>query len=109
MNWIDKALQNYFEFLKEHMKATPVDDQWYSISTPFLNMFNDYIEIYCCNKDGKIYLSDDGETLRNLSLAGVNLSRSETKQKLMNQIMINYGIREKNQELILETDMKNFG
>ena len=108
MNWIDKALQNYFEFLKEHMKATPVDDQWYSISTPFLNMFNDYIEIYCCNKDGKIYLSDDGETLRNLSLAGVNLSRSETKQKLMNQIMINYGIREKNQELILETDMKNF-
>lgn len=108
MPWIDEAIQHYTDFVKEHTKATLLDGQWYSISTPFWNMFNDYIEIYCCNKNGKIYLSDGGETLQELDLAGIDLSFSGTKRKLINQIIRNYGVKRKKQKLFLETDMEHF-
>lgn len=44
MIWIDEAINKYITFLRENISVHEVDNGWYSITTPFLNMFNDYLE-----------------------------------------------------------------
>lgn len=109
MNWIDEAMNDYLMFLKKSYKKTDLNNGWYSITTPFYNMFNDAIEIYCTNKNGKIILSDDGETISNLELAGLSLLRSKSKKNILQQILLNYGVTcLKDNELVIETDMNGF-
>lgn len=109
MEWIHGLMDEYHSFLKDKTKLT--SDQltgWVEISTPFLNMFNDPIDLYAKQQGEKIVLSDDGETLKNLELSGVPVSRSNTRKQLMEQILINYGVRLEDGELGLEASAYNF-
>ena len=90
MSWIDDLIEEYVKFLKSKVKKCEIGDGWYSITTPFLNSFNDYIEIYCKNEDGKITITDDGDTMSNLELAGVNFKHSKNKKEILNRILLNY-------------------
>lgn len=112
-SWLDNAMKDYYRFFMKKFTVKSVNNSWYSITTPFLNMFNDCIEIYCCQQDnGRICLSDDGETLRNLDLAGVSLlhNPSTTRKNIFKQILLNYGVRVQKERgvLFLETDFKHF-
>lgn len=108
MSWIDDAMKSYFSFLQANVTATPLDNGWYTITTPFLNMFNDCIEIYCKNNNGTVTLTDDGETLRNLSLLEVHF-KSKQRKDLLNQILFNYGVtRDTNDRLMLSARLENF-
>lgn len=108
MTWIDEAMNDYIAFLKKAYKKTDLNNGWFSITTPFYNMFNDAIEIYCTNQNGKIVLSDDGETICNLELAGLNFSRSPRRKHILQQILLNYGVERSDDELIVITDMNGF-
>lgn len=109
MNWIDQAIQAYADFVMQNTKAKPIDGGWYAIQTTFLNVFNDFIEIYCKNENGLIILSDDGETLNNLNLLGVKLFRSKKRNVMAQQILLNYGVHIANQtDLQIKTDMGHF-
>jgi hypothetical protein len=81
---------------------------WVEISTPFLNQFNDTIDIYAKQENGKVLLSDDGETLRNLELSGVKVSRSPKQKELLDQVLLNYGVKLINDELTAEASGKDF-
>lgn len=112
-NWLDKAMDEYYRFFTQKYVVKPVNNSWYSITTPFLNMFNDYIEIYCCRQDdGKIYLTDDGETLRDLDLAGVSIlhSPSLARKALFDKVLLNYGVQFKKSDgtLYVATDLEHF-
>ena len=109
MTWLDNAINEYVTFLKSHLKKSDLQNGWFSITTPFLNMFNDCIEIYCRKDDDIITLSDGKETLRNLELFGVNISRSKIKKSILSSILLNYGITLQDGELIAKTSMKGFG
>lgn len=109
MTWIDEAINDYCKFIQESIKTKKLDDGWYSITTPFIGMFNDYIQIYCRNDNGNVTLFDDGETLNNLELAGINITRSKTKRKIMEQILQNYDVcLTENNELLIERPLKGF-
>lgn len=109
MTWIDKAIDEYCKFIKSGIKAEPLNNGWYVITTPFLGMFNDYIQVYCRNDNNTVTIFDGGDTLDNLELAGVNISRSKTKHHILDQILQNYNVTltEKN-ELLVKTDIKGF-
>lgn len=81
---------------------------WYALSTPFIGMFNDHIEIYVKNQGGNILLSDDGETLENLSLVGVDFNRSEKRRAILNAILNTNGIILKGTELTATASSKDF-
>ena len=109
MNWINELIDNYYRFLREKtVLKGDSDEGWVGISTPFLGVFNDSIEIYAQRSDGKILLSDDGETVNNLELSGVKFSYSQTRKKLLDQILLNYGVRLENNELVTEATEQNF-
>lgn len=108
---IESLINDYYTFLKE--KTVIQSDGlsgWIQISTPMLDVYNDSIDLYAKQQNGNILLSDDGQTLRNLDLNGVSLSRSHKRKQLIKQILLNYGVHWNNEsnELLIEANEKNF-
>jgi len=71
-------------------------------------LFNDSVDIYAKKNDGKIILSDDGNTLRDLELSGLEISRSPKRKEILERILINYGVRLIDNELITEATKRDF-
>ena len=93
MNWIDNSITEYYNWLREKTIVTKDERTgWNSITTPFLGLFNDNIEIYAKLDDGKLILSDDGITLSNLELAGAPILRSAKRKEWLEMVFMNYGI-----------------
>ena len=109
MNWIDRLIDDYYRFLRQKTVITELpSSDWIEISTPFTDVFNDTIEIYAKKSNGKIILSDDGQTLKNLELSGIEISRSQNRKEMLERILLNYGIRLENKELIAEASESTF-
>ena len=109
MSWIDKLINDYYSFLRQKTVITELpSSEWIEISTPFTDVFNDTIEIYAKRANGKIILSDDGRTLKNLELSGVEISRSHNRNEMFEKILLNYGVRLENKELITEATENTF-
>ncbi|MDD4216905.1 MAG: DUF1828 domain-containing protein [Bacteroidales bacterium] len=109
MNWINTLMEDYYAFLKEKTLVTDSNSSgWVEISTPFVGLFNDTIEIYAKKEGNNIILSDDGNTLRDLELSGLEITRSPKRKEILDRILINYGVRTNNAELITEATERDF-
>lgn len=109
MTWINEHISNYYKWLKD--KTVLLSDEktdWVLISTPFIGLFNDNIELYAKKDNEVITLSDNGETIHNLELTGVNIQRSAKRKEVVNAILLNYGIQLKGSEFLVECDTPNF-
>jgi len=109
MNWLDTSITNYYNWLREKTIVTK-DEQtgWSTITTPFLGLFNDNIEIYAKLDNEKIILSDDGMTLSNLELAGSPVMRSPKRKEWLDMVLVNYGITLNDNELQVSGTEKDF-
>ena len=109
MDWLNKLMDDYYKFLKE---KTIISDNassgWVEVSTPFTGLFNDTLDIYVKKQGKKIIFSDDGNTLNNLELSGMEVSRSPKRKELLDRILINYGVKLINSELTIEATEKDF-
>ena len=109
MNWINSLMNDYYAFLKEKTLVTSSNSSdWVEISTPFVGLFNDTVDIYAKKDGNKIILSDDGNTLRDLELSGLEISRSPKRKEILDRILINYGVRISNDELTTEATERDF-
>lgn len=109
MSWINNVMNDYYAFLKDKtLVAQSTSSEWVEISTPFTGLFNDTVDIYAKQSGNKILLSDDGNTLRNLELSGMEISRSPKRKEILERILINYGVRIANDELVTEASEKDF-
>jgi|DewCreStandDraft_4_1066084.scaffolds.fasta_scaffold10389_5 hypothetical protein len=108
-NWLNELIDNYYNFLKGKTTVfTETGSNWAVISTPFVGLFNDTLEIYIKKENEKIIISDDGLTYRNLELIGSAISRSPKRKDLLDRILLTYGIQLQNDELIVEGTENNF-
>lgn len=102
-------MDNYYSFLKEKtLISTNNSSEWIEISTPFVGLFNDTVDIYAKKIDNKIFLSDDGNTIRDLELSGLEITRSQKRKEILDRILINYGVQINNDELVTEATEKDF-
>jgi len=110
MNWAKNLVNDYYTWLKEKTFVQQDDSsEWALISTPFIGVFNDGIELYARKIDNKITLSDNGETLSNLSLLGIEFNnRSKKRLDLLHRILRNYGVGMVNGEFLVEASEKDF-
>jgi len=110
MNWVDESIDQYYHWLRERtISKSDETTGWSVVTTPFLGMFNDPIEIYMkMDNSGVIHLSDDGMTLSNLELAGVTISRSPRRKEWVDFILTNYGIQQEGNELVTSATAKDF-
>lgn len=103
--WVNELVDNYYAFLKNKTAViTNTGTSWVLISTPFVGLFNDTIEIYAKKSNGKILLSDDGTTIRNLELIGAGVSRSPKRKDLLERVLLTYGVKMQDEELIIECE-----
>lgn len=109
MNWINSYVDDYYNWLKEKtfIQSDPSTD-WALINTPFLGAFNDTIEIYAKKSNGKLTLSDNGQTMENLELQGLHIQGSKRRRLILDTILLNYGVRSFQDELVVETNTNNF-
>jgi len=109
LNTINQHINEYYQWLKDRTFVQK-DEQtdWYVINTPFFGAFNDSIDIYAKKVANKILFSDNGETLNNLEIQGININQSKLRRNIFENILRNYGLKLLGEELIIETEKKNF-
>ena len=109
MSWIDTSIKEYYDWLKDQTNVQKnKHTDWVTITTPFIGLYNDNIEVYVKQKNGKIYLSDDGITVSNLELSGTSITRSPKRKEWLDMILLNYGVTLQGNELQTEGTEKNF-
>jgi|SRR6185437_4980207 len=107
--WLEQLLDEYYAFLKGRTKIIDkTGTNWHVISTPFIGLFNDTIELYVKKQDNKILLSDDSITIKNLNLSGASIARSPKRKEILDKILLNYGLRLKENEIITEATEQSF-
>jgi len=109
MTWLDNLVDEYYQWLRK--KTILKEDSltgWTMIDTPFIGLFNDTLMLYAKKEHNRIIISDDGETIHNLELCGASITRSPKRKELIDKIIMNYGIKIKDKELIIEADESNF-
>lgn len=100
-------LYRYTEWLRQkyHINNLENADE---IITPFTNNINDRIRLYIEKlSNGNLRLSDDGNTLNELEMNGLDLN-SETRKKIFNTILINFKVEMDGDVLFVIADEKNF-
>lgn len=110
MHWLEEQVDQYHRWLKSKTHILPEEqDEWALISTPFLGLFNDTLEIYAKrNGDGQIILSDDGKSLRDLDLVGVSISRSPARREMVENLLVGYGVTMQRGEIVAKATDSNF-
>lgn len=109
MNWVSELIDKYYDFLKDRTSIiTETGTDWALISTPFIGLFNDTLEVYAKKENGKILLSDDGVTINNLELIGSQLSRSPKRKDLLDRILLNYDVQMLDGEIVAVANENNF-
>lgn len=108
MNWLDSMIDDYYNWLRERTIVEAGNSDWYCIDTPFMGAFNDSIEVYALRKNGTIVLSDNGETLNNLELQGFTIQGSRKRREILDNIILSYGLNQKEKELQIEANERNF-
>lgn len=109
MNAISTYVNDYYNWLKENtFIQKDANTDWFIINSPFVGAFNDTIEIYAQKNGNNLVLSDNGETMSNLELQGLHIQGSQRRREILDSILINYGVKEENDELSIESNIENF-
>ena len=89
---INKLIAEYTSWLNSKISVAKYGET-YELTTPFLDRFNDYLQIYVTpEKDGDLTLTDGGYIIDNLQASGVMLKQGGKKMNRINQIIKNYGL-----------------
>ncbi len=100
-------IESYISWLKQKINYKEING-YYEVTTPFVNHINDYIQFYL-KRDEKdhIYMTDDGETLDNLEMAGVDIN-SPARKKEFDSILNGFGVVLKGNELMTMATPQTF-
>ncbi len=103
---INELINNYYDFIKSNISVNEING-FHEITTPFLDHFNDYIQVYVIMKDNEIIITDDSYTLSNLKAGG--LSFSEKRINLVNKICAQFGMKLVEDEIFAKANQDTFG
>jgi hypothetical protein len=89
---INQLLAEYTAWLNSKISVAKYGEI-YELTTPFLDRFNDYLQIYVIpEKDGELTLTDGGYIIDNLLSSGVTLKQGSKKLNRIYQIIRNFGL-----------------
>lgn len=91
-------IESYINWLKQKINYKEING-YYEVTTPFVNHINDYIQFYLkLDENNRIIMTDDGDTLNNLEMAGVDISKPARKKEF-ESILNGFGVIMKGNEL----------
>jgi len=95
----------YIEWLRQRITIEEINGVC-EITTPFLDRHNDHLQIYVKKANGGFILTDDGHTITDLKLSGVEFT-TEKRKRTLQSILNGFGIRLIEDELIVEANHDN--
>jgi hypothetical protein len=87
----DAIIREYLAWLKAGISVAEVRAGVCEITTPFVDRHNDSLQLYLLQENGGYVLTDDGYTLSNLEMSGVDLS-SPKRQRILKTIIQGFGV-----------------
>ena len=103
---ISDLINNYTKWIRQEITFTKAGD-FYEITSPFLDLNNDYIQIYVKIMNGNVYMTDDGYTIHTLLSCGLSLTSK--RKNLLTMIAQQYGVSvKKNCEITTECSVDEF-
>lgn len=107
----NKIFSDYIAWLQEktriHELSSGVDSSFFEIETPFINHLNDTISIFLSLSaaSNTLRMGDNGRTLDELYIAGVEISNSPRRQAIIRQVTQGFGVKwdSTNGEIFVET------
>lgn len=101
-----RLIEDYVQWLREGLSAEETK-AYCEITTPFLDRHSDAIQIYVEEQNGRVLLSDDGYTLRDLRSTGFEVSTPK-RQALLTSILNGFGVKCEKEEIFVEATVKDF-
>jgi len=102
----EAIIHEYLAWLKTGLSVAEIGDGVCEITTPFLDRNNDHLQIYLFEQNGNYVLTDDGYTLSNLEMSGVDLS-SPKRQRILKTILQGFGVNMVEGALRVEVNRSN--
>lgn len=102
-------VENYLKWLKDNMSQCEISPGIIEVTTPFLDRHNDYTQVYVRNKgDGAYIVSDNGYTLSDLEMCGVEFN-TKKKKDILQQTLNRLGLKwnEVTEELYAECKQRS--
>ena len=99
-------VDRYWAWLKDNTHVRPLDD-WYEITTPYLDRHNDFVQIYAKNENGKYKLTDDGYTIMDLESSGCSLDTPK-RQRLLETTVRGFGVKLEDKALVTHASERHF-
>jgi hypothetical protein len=91
MEEIKTLMDQYVAWLRSKTTLRQVAD-WIEITTPYLDLHNDYLQIYARRQNGNYILTDDGYILDELELSGCKLE-SPKRLALLQMTLNGFGVK----------------
>lgn len=103
---VESYLDGYLKFLRDKSNEIQISANITKLTLPFLDNLNDCTEIFIIKKDNEYIITDNGETLSNLSFNGIEIN-SPTRKNIFKNILISYGVILEEGALIVKTSENN--
>lgn len=101
-----QLIRDYGEWLKQNIETFDKNGVCV-MTTPFIDRHREFIQIFA-EQDGEgLLLSDDGHTLRDLRISGLEIA-SERRIEALQSILATHGVRRMGNELQVNTTVKTF-
>lgn len=107
MSTCEELTQSYHSWLQSNLTCGQVNGT-FQITTPFRDNHNDRIQIYVVPGQDRLLLTDDGYTLNDLALSGIEIS-TKKRQEIFDTIIRSYGVTlDSENSLTIQADRSNF-
>lgn len=79
------------------------------LTTPFLDRHNDHLQVYVIHNGASMVLSDDGYTIGELEMSGVDLTTPK-REKLLQEVLRGFGVKvSEDGELLIDSTPDRLG
>lgn len=103
----DQLKRSYINWLNARISIDDLDGV-YQITSPFLDVNNDRLQLYVVNEGDYLRLSDDGHIINELEMSGCNISNSKRRLEILSFILNKFGIKKSGEELFIHATLDDF-
>lgn len=100
----------YIDWIKNNTEQITLDSNITRLTSPFLDVDNDCIEIFIYRDGDNIIINDAGETISKLELSNIKFQKNSKRKKILDEILNSHGVKlSQNNELYIESSIETFG
>jgi len=102
-----QLVDSYIRWLRSGLSVDTINGVC-ELTTPFLDRHNDHLQLYIVENAEKYSITDDGYILNDLASSGMEFT-SPKRQSVLEVALNGFGVKVKNQELVIDASKKNIG